>query len=423
MRYLVCAYQDFQKDTILESNRFVGLDIDFIPYPPEFSYYYSFSKLQINSQITFNRRFNLKQDFRYLESAVRDNFVSPLNWLAETRNLYSIQYNLFANLAKDYDCCIFCNLPHEGFDIILAQVFEEQGKPWFAPLQIPTSIPLFEVWTNSFKKVITNNYSFFEIFNLEPKVYIDSKFQKKLENSASSFNSKMPLRKPFIYKIFYKGLNFIESQICKKLAVRCVKTNIENTIYRHNILFAFHYQPELTTSTISPMFVEQLDLLEELIFFIQSNNFSCSITIREHPVSSKKYRGTLFYKRLFSLLNSYSFIYFELPKTKLNLNLYSGVITISGTIGAEAIYLGKSVLCSKMAFYSSSKNVFSIEDREFYNFFKNLENKNSSYSNDFFVNAEFGITDNAYIPIYNNDKNKFIDGFKNLLEIVKKNSE
>lgn len=131
------------------------------------------------------------------------------------------------------------------------------------------------------------------------------------------------------------------------------------------ILFPLHYQPEETTSPIGDIFVNQQLAIETLLKNTPENVF---IYVKEHPqqfqshMAGQKCRIREFYTDLA-----------KLPRVKfmpLGVNTFSlmrkakAVVTVTGTVGWEAVMHRKPVIIFGFVWYEKIPGVLRITDSE-----------------------------------------------------------
>lgn len=151
------------------------------------------------------------------------------------------------------------------------------------------------------------------------------------------------------------------------------------------VLFALHYQPELTTNPEGGVFCNQYLAIHALRAAIPS---SVSIIVKEHPrqlsarARNNTYRSKSFYYSIEKLQNVYLF-----DERKPSQDLYTqesckAVATITGSIGWQALIAGKPVIAFGSTWYSDFDrcHIFS-NTHDLYNFYKiNVSTPNNSPS-------------------------------------------
>jgi len=130
------------------------------------------------------------------------------------------------------------------------------------------------------------------------------------------------------------------------------KTNTKNIVY-----FPLQVQPEASTSTISPFFVNLLSTIE---LISKSLPIGYTLIVKEHPVAPKGRRNLTFYKRL----NSFHNVSIANPKVNgKDLIMDSQlIIGYGGTTLIESILLKRKILIFDDAFYSDSILVRKVGD-------------------------------------------------------------
>lgn len=112
------------------------------------------------------------------------------------------------------------------------------------------------------------------------------------------------------------------------------------------VYFPLQFQPEMTTATLGGRFRDQALALERLADLLPDN---VRILVKENPKQGGYMRGTLFYHRLaripnLTILPSYANTHSLMQKSQF-------VATITGTVGWEAIRIGKPALVFGAAWY------------------------------------------------------------------------
>ena len=133
-------------------------------------------------------------------------------------------------------------------------------------------------------------------------------------------------------------------------------------------IFALHLQPEATTLPAGGIFRNQLLAIRIISKLLPSN---CFLYVKEHPSywiqkgrleSVYESRTLSFYNEIKSLRNV-KLIDHSIPSTVLIDNC-KAVVTVTGTIGFEALFRGKPVLSFGETFYSKYPMVYRIRTIE-----------------------------------------------------------
>jgi hypothetical protein len=140
------------------------------------------------------------------------------------------------------------------------------------------------------------------------------------------------------------------------------------------LYFPLHFQPELTTSPDGGIFSQQWSAIKAL-----ADNFKEGyvILVKEHPsqflINSKHVRSEIFYKAILSIASNIKLVSLDLSSDKI-LSSTSGVVTITGTVGFEAILNQKPVLFFGDAKYNTVTGAFNyLKDRDLELFVKHVD--------------------------------------------------
>ena len=388
----------------------------------------------------------------------RGPFLSDYHELTNHFTIYF--YCLFEILKKKkIELVIFNNFPHQGVDYILYKIAKL--------LKIKTILLTQTIFPNKF--IIISDMKDFGVFKnisnetnknqiekimLERDTYQNhqknimrdieerglsvsthdsmSKYspfydeKKKLrENFLSLRLIKKNLLKLFIYlklikrkdleKIYVENLNKIE---LKDFQVERVLNNKSKKIF-----FAFHSQPEMSTSLFAGDYDDQIRILEKLNRKIITDKFI--LLTREHPVQNHYQRDYLFFRRLKSLKNL-NFLNRKFPMKRI-LDSVDVIVTSSGTVGWEGLILGKKCLLFGQSWYSKLHGVLEVtndtSDKEIIEFLNkdfDINKFNISLQN-LYHSFYDGIVSKWYIPMdpnYNeqNNSKKVITEIKKYLE-------
>lgn len=134
------------------------------------------------------------------------------------------------------------------------------------------------------------------------------------------------------------------------------------------LFFALHLQPESTTLPGGGDFENQL-----LAIYLLSKHLPPNIVlyVKEHPAywmqkgrmeSIKESRSTDFYRRIVALPNVK--LISHTTESSILIEKCLGVVTVTGTVGFEAIFKGKPVIAFGSVFYEDYPGVFRVKTAE-----------------------------------------------------------
>lgn len=292
-------------------------------------------------------------------------------------NLFNMLIDYFYNLfvTKKVDLVLIYNIHHSGPDFIIYMLAKKM-----------------EIKTITFQQTLFPNKFFYmfdvddfaEIKDIQPQnegsaqFKIDKKYEKELfymkkkkkSNTVTWRNSnywrekygrlihKFKIKRDSIDLLYYLAENYLRYKRRKKYqknlaTLCCSKVDLDAKF----VYFPLHLQPEMTTSALGGMFVDQLLAIEKLSEILPEDWF---IYVKENPKQTEFMRGPWFFDRLKLIKNvklvSPSFDTYLLLKNSVF------VSTITGTVGWEAISGGKNVLIFGKAWYKSLPGVFTFDD-------------------------------------------------------------
>lgn len=142
-----------------------------------------------------------------------------------------------------------------------------------------------------------------------------------------------------------------------------------------NILFPLHYRPEASTSVLARYYENDLELIKNIAFSMTSNS---KLIVKEHA-SALGIRNLRFYRQVLSLPNTLLLA----PEFNVasNLSKFDAVITLTSTVGFEAVQVGVPVFLLGNTFYANYSGVVKIDSyRQLEQILKNLS-KNKAKPN------------------------------------------
>ena len=131
----------------------------------------------------------------------------------------------------------------------------------------------------------------------------------------------------------------------------------EDDLQKPFIYFALHKQPEASTSALGGNFTNQMNAIEAMREILPGG---WRILIKENPQQHYMYRSLAFYERVRQLPDVK--IVDDSAKSDELIKQSRIVATISGTVGHEAIALGKPCVFFGNAFYEGLPNAFRFDE-------------------------------------------------------------
>lgn len=123
------------------------------------------------------------------------------------------------------------------------------------------------------------------------------------------------------------------------------------------VYFPLHLQPEMTTDVLGGRFADQALALEQLRKLVPEN---ISICVKENPKQTGRMRSEAFFQRIGRLSNTV-FVSHETPSLEL-VRTSIATATITGTVGWEALRLGKPAIAFGHCFWNSLPGSFRYID-------------------------------------------------------------
>ncbi len=144
---------------------------------------------------------------------------------------------------------------------------------------------------------------------------------------------------------------YMQARKYKRAIRRRTRHDIE--LSRPYIYFPLHYQPEMTTTGMGGMYVDQMLAIERIARIMPPDWY---IYVKENPIQSFEFRGDWFFERMRAIPN------LRMLPREMNTHLLTKhsklVATITGTAGWEAVTGGKPVVIFGRAWYGGVDGVF-----------------------------------------------------------------
>ncbi|MFZ5467444.1 MAG: hypothetical protein ACOZAI_09315 [Pseudomonadota bacterium] len=179
------------------------------------------------------------------------------------------------------------------------------------------------------------------------KIKNDPKIIKKLLNPIAREEGRYAIQSP---PLIDATLARLKRNIRRKLTL----TQLDK-LFTHPqpgekyLIYPLHYHPESSTSVLSPEFVDEDAVIKNLAFNLPDG---IMLYIKDHP-NAAGFKKLSYYKRLYNLPNV-RLIHYK-HSTKSLLENSEGVVTLTSTMGFEALLHEKPVYCLGEAFYTPHK--------------------------------------------------------------------
>ncbi len=280
-------------------------------------------------------------------------------------NIFNMYFDYYYNIITkmNINLVVLSDLPHDGVALVIYCITKYLGiklimvTPSVLDNRFFCVTDLKDVGTFSTsqvqKEIVTihvENQFEKDIFYMKKqkrKHYLE--FQRRLQQIKKTFNRD--ILDWMIYELQRYNHKRKYNANVKKHAVKNLDLN------RPFVYFALHLQPEMTTSSIGGMYVDQLLAIERIRMAIPADWY---IYVKENPKQTYFMRGQDFFKRLARIPNVI-YVDKEIDTYRL-LKHCKLVATITGTVGWEAITGGKSVLIFGDAWYKKFPGVFTYHD-------------------------------------------------------------
>jgi len=197
-------------------------------------------------------------------------------------------------------------------------------------------------------------------YNVKKNVSLSSEHQIDFENKCIySPRNLFSLLKALLLRVKSHSKRFLQRysnyRESKKNLLNILTKQID--LNKKFVYFPLHLQPELTTSGLGGIYVDQLLTIERLSKIIPAD---WCIYVKENPKQTELVRGKWFFARL-RLIKNVKVVPLDFDTYSLIKNCIF-VATITGTAGWEAISGGKNVLVFGNPEYKSLPGVFSYDE-------------------------------------------------------------
>ena len=169
-----------------------------------------------------------------------------------------------------------------------------------------------------------------------------------LKESRRAFQSHHPLVDSTIR---------LKRNILRKIKLPLIQNKYKKPDPSENyFLYPLHYHPESSTSVLSPCYVDEINTIKNIAFNLPLNTI---LYIKDHP-NAAGFKPYTFYTELSSIPNTRLISYNE--NTLFLIKKSQGVITLTSTIGFEALLEGIPVYALGDVFYSNHPLCTKIKD-------------------------------------------------------------
>lgn len=319
----------------------------------------------------------------------------------------------------------FAAPPHLGVDMVLSDYLEWKGVliRWGYQSLFPGYYSLLDTKL----RTIPNEINLQTLIPEYPECSSEELFyMKKIKPYRPS---KLKWLESFVkaslgdrrYSLKWTNHSYIDGKrYCKQLRQATLGTekNVDRIINNKTdfIYFPLHLQPEMTTSNLGGIYVDQVLAIEHLHKKLPKG---WKIVVKENPKQTFQSRPSSFFERIKSLKNVV-FVGHEANSKRL-IKHSKIVSTITGTAGWEAIRLSTPTIIFGKAWYEGFEgvhkfnNAMSIENASNTNI--SLKKLADDYS--FFIKTcHFGVIDSDYKALVDFDKDTNVIYLTNLFDLL-----
>lgn len=307
--------------------------------------------------------------------------------------IYHAQVRFWNNIIEKHkvDCFIGINYPHELYDYVIYTLCKVKKIKtlFFCQTQINGYIQLLsdigendlllkqDIWPNIEKNQLSSimqNHLETQCGNYSKPFYMELN-QSALEKDfalKTKINKVVSLIKRVINKLFkIKPIPFSKivnhfffdqrfgSKVDLELANAYRKVAINPDLNKSFFYLPLHFQPECTTCPQGNYFVNQELMIDIVLKSLPSNTF---LYVKEHPFQRPHGRRPEFYEK-YSQERNLVFVNKDFNSQEL-ITHSSGVVTVTGTAGWEALFKNKNVLLFGNIFFQYAPGVFQVNSLE-----------------------------------------------------------
>lgn len=150
--------------------------------------------------------------------------------------------------------------------------------------------------------------------------------------------------------------NLFKRNIARKIRIKIIKNSYDKIPEGESfLLYPMHFHPESSTSILSGTYLDEYEVIRNIAFNLPNG---VKLYVKDH-ISAWGYPELEFYKKIKALPNVRLLHPGEQTKKLIKASL--AVITLTSTVGYEALLLGKKVFLYGRVFYEFHENVVKIE--------------------------------------------------------------
>lgn len=151
--------------------------------------------------------------------------------------------------------------------------------------------------------------------------------------------------------------NLFKRNVERKLKIQWLNGYYESPSSSEKfILYPLHFHPESSTSILAGTYLNEYEVIKNIAFNLPQG---MKLYVKDH-ISAYGFPSLSFYKKLKNLPNVR--VIHPGAKTKLLIKQSLGVITLTSTVGYEALLMGKKVFLYGSVFYEFHKNVIKVNN-------------------------------------------------------------
>jgi hypothetical protein len=371
-----------------------------------------FMKLMTNLILFFNEIYDKHRYDFCLYEAVSNSFAYSAYYVTQLNNAIYCGYvgsRLGGNLkgrfelwTEEYGAITEFNEKFTSMNLQLADPEElDEVNNYLKPYQTNENIPSYH---NKKTTYDWKNQSFTEVY-----------FNKKRINAVFAklsfiFNSTDTIKYSlFTRNLLWNGLLGLIKYINRIVKLSVAKKYFDKINYGDDfVLYPLQFKPEASTSVLARSYCNDIAVIENIAFNLP---FNVKIYVKEHFVNYGR-PSLKFYKDLKKIPNV-KLIFCD-ENTKILIEKSVAVISLTSTVGFEALLMGKPVILLGNVFYQCHPNCYKVNSYE--KIFELINNgliiDSNPEINQKFILSYKKITHEGNTSYYFNEKDEFPAKFK-----------